>query len=88
MLATVNSVNDVPIRLTEERWAHILEGHGELANMQGQILDTVAKPDRILAGGTGELLAIKGLIVFNVGLWYTIKRQGSVFSPKLFVNAP
>jgi uncharacterized protein (UPF0332 family) len=35
-----------------------------------------------------ELDDAKGLIVFNFGLWYTIKRQGSVFSPKLFVNAP
>jgi hypothetical protein len=69
MLATVNSVNDVPIRLTEERWAHILEGHGELANMQGQILDTVAKPDRILAGGTGELLAIKEI---ESGKWLIV----------------
>jgi hypothetical protein len=34
------------------------------------------------------IILIKGLIIFNFGLWCTIKRQGSVFSPKLFVNAP
>jgi hypothetical protein len=38
--------------------------------------------------GIAQGIVIKGLIVFNFGLWYTIKRQGSGFSPKLFVNAP
>lgn len=58
MIFTVTSLNNTSVRLTEERWAHILEEHGELAQMQQQILDTVAKPVRILAGGAGELLAI------------------------------
>ncbi len=58
MLTAVTSLNNVPVRLTQERWTHILEEHGELAQMQRQILDTVAKPDRILVGGAGELLAI------------------------------
>lgn len=51
--------NKKPIRLTDERWAHILEEHGELAGLQDAILDTVATPDRILAGGAGECLAIR-----------------------------
>lgn len=58
IIALVISLNNIPIRLTEERWAHILEEHGELAQMQQQILDTVAKPARILAGKAGELLAV------------------------------
>ena len=27
MLDVVNSINDVPIRLTQERWIHIVESH-------------------------------------------------------------
>jgi len=69
MLATVTSLNNVPIRLTEERWMHILEEHGELAQMQQQILDAVAKPARILAGSVGELLAIREV---EPGKWLVV----------------
>ncbi len=58
MIDIVTSRNNISIRLTKERWTHILEEHGELAQLQQQILDTVAKPSRILAGGEGELLAL------------------------------
>lgn len=34
MIDTVTSRNNVSIRLTEERWAHILEEHGKLAQLQ------------------------------------------------------
>lgn len=69
MIFTVTSQNNVPIRLTEERWTHILEEHGELAQMQQQILDTVIKPDRLLAGGAGELLAIREI---EPGKWLVV----------------
>lgn len=55
---SVVSKNGVPIRLPEERWAHILEEHGELAQMKQAVLETVQDPERILAGGIGELLAV------------------------------
>ena len=69
MIHTVTSLNNVLIRLTEERWTHISEEHGELVQMQQQILDTVAKPARILAGGAGELLAIQEI---ESGKWLVI----------------
>jgi len=47
VVATVVSVNGVPIRLTEERWGHILEYHDELAGLLDQILLTVAEPDMV-----------------------------------------
>ncbi len=53
------SKNGVQIRLTDERWAHISEEHGELAGMRAEVLDTVARPERIYAGNAGELLAAK-----------------------------
>jgi hypothetical protein len=57
----ISSVNRTPIRLTDERWAHITEEHCELAGFRLEVLETVAKPDRVLAGGEGELLAVREL---------------------------
>lgn len=59
MAETVISRNRVPIRLTDERWAHISEEHAELTGMRDAILDAVADPSRICAGTSGELLALK-----------------------------
>jgi hypothetical protein len=61
MLNVVVSKNGLPIRLTDERWAHITEEHSELAGMRPDILEALAEPTRILAGGMGELLAIREL---------------------------
>lgn len=62
MIEKVLSKNDVPIRLTDERWTHIVEEHCELAGMRLEILEAVANPLRILAGGAGELLAVRETI--------------------------
>ncbi len=59
MTETVPSRNGVAIRLTDERWSHITEEHAELAGYRLEVLETVAEPERILAGGAGELLALK-----------------------------
>ena len=47
------------IRLTDERWSHITEEDAELAGFKRDVLETVAEPERILAGNAGELLALK-----------------------------
>ena len=59
MIVKVLSKNNVPIRLTDERWTHIVEEHCELAGMRLEILETVENPSRILEGGTGEFLAVQ-----------------------------
>lgn len=59
MLYKVLSKRGVPIRLTDERWAHITEEHCELAGLRLDILETVANPSRILAGYKDELLAVR-----------------------------
>jgi hypothetical protein len=59
VLETVLSKNGVPIRLTDERWVHITEEHCELAGLRLEVLETVANPSRVLAGGKGELLAVR-----------------------------
>ena len=55
----VTSKNNIAIRLTDERWTHITEEHCELAGMRLEVLETVAMPSRIFAGGAGELLAVR-----------------------------
>ena len=59
MIAVVLSPMGVPIRLTDERWAHIIEDHAELEDFQQGVLDTVERPERVVVGRAGELLAIK-----------------------------
>lgn len=59
ILGTVYSINNVPIRLTEERWEHILDGHAELSyNDVDTILDVVDNPEYILPGYGGTLVAV------------------------------
>jgi hypothetical protein len=59
MAETVYSKNGVPIRLTDERWAHITAEHGELAGLRPEIVETIANPTAIFAGNRGELLAVR-----------------------------
>ena len=69
MESIAKSKNGVPIRLTDERWAHIAEEHSELAGLRDAVLETVAGPLRIYQGGTGELLAIREI---EVGKWLVV----------------
>src|SRR3989338_9187122 len=58
----VLSINSVPIRLTSERWGHIVENHDDLAGQFHEVLEAVAEPDYIVQGEEGELLAVRELI--------------------------
>ena len=53
------SVNGLPVRLNDERWVHITEEHCELAGLRPDVLETVAHPERVVAGGAGELVATR-----------------------------
>ncbi len=59
MKNTVLSKQGVPIRLTDERWAHIEYEHDDLQGMRDEVLRAVSEPDRVFAGGEGELLAVR-----------------------------
>lgn len=61
MRDTAVSKNDIPIRLTDERWAHITEEHCELAGMRLEALETLSSPTMILEGHFGELLAVRAI---------------------------
>jgi hypothetical protein len=55
----VKSKNGVPIRLTEERWLHIIENHDDLAVYYDDILNCVEEPDYIIKGYRNALVALK-----------------------------
>jgi hypothetical protein len=56
---TTISKNNVIVRLPDERWQHIIERHRSLMNHKELILETIMKPDRILDGNEGSLMAIR-----------------------------
>ena len=55
----VSSKNGVPIRLTEERWSHIVERHLILAGTRALVVETLEDPEVIQRGDTDELLAAR-----------------------------
>lgn len=69
MTSTVSSKNAIPIRLTDERWAHVTDEHCELAGMRLEVLETFSQRDRILAGGASELLAVREI---RPGKWLVV----------------
>ena len=59
-METAVSVHGVPIRLTAERWLHIVENRDELAGRLHDVLAAVADPDWVTKGYRGSLVAWKG----------------------------
>ena len=68
-MKTTASKNGITIRLTDERWSHITDEHGELAGLEPEVLAAIANPVRILEGGEGELLAVREL---NLGKYVVV----------------
>ena len=58
ILGIADSVNGVPIRLTDERWEHILFRRPDMASFIETVLDAVVDPEYILRGYKGTLIAI------------------------------
>ncbi len=58
-MEVATSVNGVPIRLTDERWTHIVENHDDLAGRFEEVLNTVEQPAWITRGYGGALVAWK-----------------------------
>jgi hypothetical protein len=55
----VFSVNNVPIRLTDERWKHIVENHDDVAGYYDAVLRTIEDADYIIKGYRGALIALQ-----------------------------
>jgi hypothetical protein len=69
---TPKSVNRVPIRLTEERWSHIVSRHPELERHRNRLFETISNPDFVAKGFHGELKAAKLYVDFPMGPRYLI----------------
>lgn len=53
------SVQGVLIRLTEERWRHIIVRHPSLKPLLGEVLAAVERPQRVFLGSEREFLATR-----------------------------
>jgi hypothetical protein len=54
VVASVIDPDGRAVKLTVERWEHIVTGHPEVATFQDQVMETVAMPSRRRFGPTGE----------------------------------
>ena len=55
----IQSKNSVPIRLTAERWFHIIENHDDLAGYYDDVINAIEEPDYIIKGYREALIALK-----------------------------
>ena len=53
------SKNGVPIRLSADRWTHIVENHDDMAGYRDAVLEAIEEPEAVARGKAGELLALK-----------------------------
>ena len=58
-LGIASSVRGTPIRLTAERWQHIVGRHPELEGRASEALAVVERPDQVQRGDFGTLLAVR-----------------------------
>ncbi len=58
-METVISINQKLIRLTDERWSHIVTGHQDIQGLKENVMNTVSNPDYVFLGNEEELLAVK-----------------------------
>jgi hypothetical protein len=53
------SRNGITIRISDERWTHVVEAHDYMAGHLELVIDTLEEPDAIVAGDRGELIALR-----------------------------
>lgn len=56
------SKNNIPIRLTNERWYHITTGHPEIADYYYEILETIENPEIIYEGTNNAQIAVSSFL--------------------------
>lgn len=61
LIGVAISVNGVPVRLTDERWEHIVIGHPELKDLYTEVINTIREPISVVLGNNDELLAVQEL---------------------------
>jgi hypothetical protein len=58
-MVIVKSKNSVNLRLTTERWSHIVRRHPEMDSQREHVLEAVTNPDLVQKGDFGELIATR-----------------------------
>ena len=66
VLYTITSVFGNSIRITATQWAHITESHDYMSGNMDKILETLAEPERVIAGQNGESLALRDYTSTNI----------------------
>jgi hypothetical protein len=85
------SIKKVPIRLTYERWYHIIENHDDLASYFFDVLETIENPDFVVRGNKGTLKAVKNM---GRNKWLVViyretsKKDGFVITSYFLGNKP
>ena len=64
-IGSVLSINNVRIRLTQERWLHITNYHKELIDFQLEILLTISNPDNVYSSPEGTPSNFAAVKAFN-----------------------
>jgi len=79
------SVNNVPIRLTDERWAHIVENHDDIADYYFEIMETVANPKWVFKGDEDELWAVK--LISEIKAILVIYKESELWNDGFIITA-
>ncbi len=58
MADIASAISGIPIRLTEERWGHIVLQHPEVAPLRQFVVQAIGQPKRVLETSTGERMAV------------------------------
>jgi hypothetical protein len=66
VLHSVTSVFGHTIRITATQWAHVTEAHDYMSGNMDKILETLAEPQRVIAGPNGEYLALRAYDYTNI----------------------
>jgi len=64
-IGSVLSINNVRVRLTQERWLHITNYHKELIDFQLEILLTISNPDNVYSSPKGMPSNFAAVKAFN-----------------------
>ena len=91
MSSVVAPVNNIPVRLTDERWMHIVENHNDLAGYYDKVLEAVANPKWVIQGYYDEMwgvLEIKENKVLDKDINYEYKEKDrlKIYADKLLIK--
>ena len=75
----IKSKNNVPIRLTIERWQHITKRHPEMEKIKDKVIETISKPEVIQSGDFDALLAISSFsdLPFSVNYLVVVYKENN-----------